>query len=394
MQPHNRCFSCGSDDLTVFYDQPQIPVNNCLILDSRAEAIGFPRGDLRLAFCRQCGFIQNVLFEAERLEYSGRYEESQGFSARFNQFQDDLVHRLVKQYDLSTKTILEIGCGKGDFLFALARATGSKALAIDPSFAPERVPADLQGQIECIPDFYGDKYLHLLADFMACRHTLEHIQPVADFVGTVRKAIGKQREPIVFFEVPDVLRVLNELAFWDIYYEHCSYFSIGSLARLFRKEGFDIYNLATDFDDQYLLIETVASNGGNDGPVWDNEHDMPDMERAVSYFRDHYKAKLAEWGKSVRRVHKNGGRAVLWGSGSKAVSYINALGLQDEIEFVVDINPHRHGKFIIGGGQEVVAPEFLKEYKPDLVVAMNNIYVDEIRRDLDAMGVKAELTSV
>ena len=393
MQPHNRCFSCGSGDLLPFFEQPQIPVNNCLILDSRAEATGFPRGDLRLTFCRHCGFIQNSLFEAERLEYSGRYEESQGFSTRFNQFQDELVQRLVERYDLKNKSVLEIGCGKGDFLFALTRATGSKSLAIDPAFAPDRIPDDLAGKIECIPDFYGEKYLDLTADFIACRHTLEHIQPVADFVGTVRKAIGKQREPIVFFEVPDVLRVLNELAFWDIYYEHCSYFSLGSLARLFRREGFDIYNLTTDFDDQYLLIETVASNGG-DGPVWDAERDLAELERAVTYFRDHHKAKLAEWGKSVRRVHRNGGRAVLWGSGSKAVSYINALGLQDELEFVVDINPHRHGKYIIGGGQEVVAPEFLKQYKPDLVVAMNNVYVDEIRRDLDAMGVQAELTSL
>jgi SAM-dependent methyltransferase len=393
MQPHKYCFSCGSNDLMPFYEQPNIPVNNCLILESRAEAIAFPRGDLRLAFCRSCGFIQNVLFEAERLEYSGRYEESQGFSPRFNQFQDNLVQHLVKQYDLSKKSILEIGCGKGDFLFALTRAAGSKALAIDPSFARERIPEDLTDQIEVIQDFYSDQYLNLTADFIACRHTLEHIQPVADFVGTVRKAIGQQREPVVFFEVPDVRRVLNELAFWDIYYEHCSYFSLGSLARLFRKEGFDIFNLATDFDDQYLLIETVASNGDG-GPEWDNEHDMAELSRQVTYFRNHYKAKLAEWGKSVRRVHKNGGRAVLWGSGSKAVSYINALGLQDEIEYVVDINPHRHGKFIIGGGQEVVAPEFLKEYKPDLVVVMNPVYLEEIRADLNRMGVHADLTAV
>jgi SAM-dependent methyltransferase len=393
MLPIERCFSCGGEDLLPFYEQPNIPVNNCLILESRCEAMAFPRGDLRLAFCRRCGFIQNVLFEAERLEYSGRYEESQGFSARFNQFQDEMVKRLVKQYDLRGKSILEIGCGKGDFLIALTRATRSHALAIDPSFAPERVPEDLAGQIDVIRDFYSESYLNLTADFIACRHTLEHIQPVADFVGTVRKAIGEQREPVVFFEVPDVLRVLNELAFWDIYYEHCSYFSLGSLARLFRAQGFDIFNLAADFDDQYLLVEAVASNGG-DGPVWDSEHDLPDLKRQVVYFRDHHKAKLAEWGKSVRRVHHNGGKAVLWGSGSKAVSYINALGLQDEIEFVVDINPHRHGKYIIGGGQEVVAPEFLREYKPGLVVAMNNIYVDEIRRDLHALGVQAELTSV
>jgi len=138
MQSRPRCFSCGSLDLTSFYEQRQIPVNNCMLLNSRAEAISFPRGDLRLAFCSSCGFIQNVLFDAERLEYDGVYEYSQGFSARFNQFQAELVQRLVTQYDLKGKSILEIGCGEGHFLFDLARATGSKALAMDPVFAPDR----------------------------------------------------------------------------------------------------------------------------------------------------------------------------------------------------------------------------------------------------------------
>ena len=44
---------------------------------------------------------------------------------------------------------------------------------------------------------------------------------------------------MVFFELPDTERVLTEAAFWDIYYEHCSYFTPGSLARLFRRTGFE-----------------------------------------------------------------------------------------------------------------------------------------------------------
>ena len=311
MQSVPRCFSCGSQDLTSFYEQRQIPVNNCMLLNSRAEAISFPRGDLRLAFCQSCGFIQNVLFDAGRLEYDGAFEYSQGGSPRFNQFQADLVQRLVTQYDLKGKSLLEIGCGDGGFLFDLARATGSKAVAMDPAFVPDRIPADLAGQVDSIRDFFDERYTGLSADFIACRNTLEHIQPVAEFVGTVRKMLGEKREPVVFFEVPDSLRVLNELAFWDIHYEHCSYFTIGSLARLFRREGFEVYNLTTEFDGQYLLIETYASNG-DCGPVWDAEHDMTELERQVRYFRDHHEAKLAEWGKSVQRVHQNGGRAVLW----------------------------------------------------------------------------------
>ena len=57
--------------------------------------------------------------------------------------------------------------------------------------------------------------------------------------------MSEQNPTLVFFEVPDTMRILREGAFWDIYYEHCSYFTPGSLARRFRRTGFDINELKT-----------------------------------------------------------------------------------------------------------------------------------------------------
>ena len=388
-----HCFSCGAEELTEFYESHNIPVNSCLLMPTRQEALDYPRGDLRLAFCRGCGFIQNVLFDPGVIEYSDRYEETQGYSARFNQFNDSLAARLVKCYDLKDKDVLEIGCGKGEFLVSLMRMGAAHGLGIDPGVHPERMPEDVASKLDFITDFYSDQYLHLTADFIACRHTLEHIQPVRDFVDLVRRAIGERRDPIVFFEVPDVVRVLRELAFWDIYYEHCSYFSLGSLARLFRAAEFDVFDLRAEYDDQYLLIDAVAANG-SEGPYWDTEDDMAHLTNSVAYFRDNHKSKLAEWRRALQKANAGGQKTVLWGSGSKAVSYITSTGINDELEFVVDINPHKWGKFLAGSGHQIVSPEFLSEYQPDSVIAMNPIYLDEIDRSLQQLGVVAELTSV
>ena len=57
-----------------------------------------------------------------------------------------------------------------------------------------------------------------------------------------------------------------------------------------------------------------------------------------------------------------------------------------EIGYLVDINPHRKGRFVPGTGKEIVGPEFLAEYQPDLVIAMNPIYRAEIARDLERLG--------
>ena len=59
-----------------------------------------------------------------------------------------------------------------------------------------------------------------------------------------------------------------------------------------------------------------------------------------------------------------GKTVALWGSGSKAVSYLTTLGVTDEVQAVVDINPHKHGKFLAGTGHEIVAPEALRQLRP------------------------------
>ena len=87
-------------------------------------------------------------------------------------------------------------------------------------------------------------------------------------------------------------------------------------------------------------------------------------------------------------------RPVLWGSGSKAVSYLNNLSVGEEVEYVVDINPNKEGKYLAGTGQKIVGPEFLKDYSPGAVIAMNPIYVEEIRAQLDSMGLRPEVTAL
>ncbi len=99
------------------------------------------------------------------------------------------------------------------------------------------------------------------------------------------------------------------------------------------------------------------------------------------------------WTADLKGARSAGRRTVLWGSGSKAVALLTTMGLRNEIEFVVDINPYRHDKFIPGTGQRIVSPAFLAEYRPDRVIAMNPIYQREIQRDLASINCPAEVVS-
>lgn len=387
------CPNCNASGMDVFYEVKDIPGHSCLMLDDRQAALEYPKRNLSLGFCRACGFISNVIFDAHVLEYSARYEEQQSFSPRFRAFQTELIARLIAQYDVRDKDVVEIGCGKGDFLVELCEAGRNRGVGIDPACDPERMQGRGDGRVHFIRDFYSERCSEMPCDFLCCRHTLEHMHPTNEFVGLTRKVVGDRSDMIVFFEVPAVERVLGEAAFWDIYYEHCSYFSLGSLARVFRANRFEIIELATDFDDQYLLIVARPVDKPT-APLLPEEDDLEQITHDVADFSVKVMDRISTWRSRVIAFREGGKRIAVWGSGSKCVAFLSTVGVAGEIETVVDINPYRHGKWLPGSGKQVAAPESLRGTPADVVLVMNPIYCEEIRRDLDAMGVSADLVPV
>jgi len=387
------CPNCHNQGMRVFYEVRDVPVHSCVMLSTRAEALRFPHGDIALGFCGECGFISNVAFNPHLVDYSGSYEDQPSFSSTFNAFTQDLAKRLIEKYSLHDKEILEIGCGKGDFLASLCELGHNRGLGIDPAYTKGRIGSKVSDSLTFIKDYYSERYANYHGDLVCCRHTLEHIYDTPGFVGTVRSAIGDRLHTIVFFEVPDVTRILREVAFWDIYYEHCSYFSPGSLARLFRSCKFEVNDLYKGFDDQYLLIETSPVNQVSD-KVHESEETVDQIAEDVRHFSAHYRHKLDGWRSRLQQIVAEGTRTAVWGSGSKCVSFMTTLGVKDEIDCVIDINPHRHGKFLPGVGKKIRPPEFLRKYRPDLTIVMNPIYRNEIQQMLSNMGVSTEVISV
>jgi SAM-dependent methyltransferase len=390
-----QCPNCFSKGLTLFYSADNIPVHSTVQTASPEEAVNFPRGRLRLGFCSHCGFVSNTAYDATLQEYCSNCEESQGFSPTFNAFAKKLAQTWIDRYQIRNKTILEIGCGKGEFLVLMCELGNNRGIGIDPSYQPHRTPEEFKQRVQFIQDHYYEKYAHLTADVVLCRHTLEHIGRTGEFLRSIRRTIGNQLDTIVLFELPDVVRVLKEGAFWDIYYEHCSYFSPGSLARLFRQSGFDVVELERCYDDQYLLIGARPIAGEAPPPSLPLENDLDEMRDLVTGATARLNDGVAYWRNLILDLHAGGKKVVVWIALSKAVAFLTTLGVGDAVEFVVDINPFRQNKFMPGTGQRIVPPNFLAEYKPDVVILMNPIYRREVQADLDKIGLSnAKLLTV
>lgn len=387
------CPNCNSKGMLLFHKLSNVPVHSILKISSKEEAMSFPQGNISLGLCESCGFISNIDFDPELLRYSTDCEESQGFSPTYNEFAHRTAAHLIERYDLHNKNVIEIGCGKGEFLTLVCEMGGNHGVGFDPAYVPGRNEEGANDRITFIQDFYSERYSHYQGDLICCRMTLEHIYDPADFLSMVRRSIGNNSNAIVFFQVPDVTRILRDSAFEDIYYEHCSYFSPGSLGRLFLKNFFELLDVRTDYNGQYIVLEARPVREEMSNSVY-FKNDLATIKDYVIKFQKSHQSTVDFWRRQLRMIKADGKKAVIWGSGSKGVSFLTTLSVYDEIKYVVDINPYRQGSYMAGTAQLVVAPDFLRGYKPDIVVIMNSIYRKEIQEVLTQMDLTPRIMTL
>ena len=254
------CPSCGQPTVTVFYEVDDVPTNSVLLLDTAEEAMTLPTGDIAMGHCSSCGHVHNTAFDPKLTEYSGRYESTQAYSGTFNAFHRRLAEDMIERFDLHGKEIIEIGCGNGEFLVFALRDRRQCRPRLRPG-VPARSSAD------------AGRHRHrfrgrlLLAEVRRPSGRPRDVQddprahrsrPATSSATSAHRSVTAST-PSCVSRSPTGANVLGDLAFWDVYYEHCSTFTHGSLARLFRQEGFDVTDLWTDYDDQYLVIAATPT---------------------------------------------------------------------------------------------------------------------------------------
>jgi SAM-dependent methyltransferase len=386
------CLLCGRSGAATFFEQARVPVLCNAPCETREAALRFPTGRIELAFCPECGAVFNRAFQPGAIAYDQQYENSLHFSARFQEYITGLAGDLAARHGLRGKDIIEIGSGKGDFLALLCELGQNRGVGFDPTYEPDRLQQEAAGRIQIIPDLYSDQYGHLACDFLCCRHTLEHVQAPAAFLKSIRRALGEKRETVVFFEVPNVLYTLRHQGIWDIIYEHVSYFWAQPLSRLFAECGFRVRDVRETYEGQFLCIEAVPGAAG-EGALYGRE-ELARVAAEARSFGQTFRVQVEASRQELERIRQRGQRAVIWGAGSKGVTFLNIFRDCESLQYAVDINPHKQGKFVPGTGQAIVPPSFLTQHKPDVVFLMNPIYREEIAEQLAGLAIEAEVVGV
>lgn len=380
------CPVCGSENVQHCLTVPSVPVFCNISCDSIRHARQVPRADMCMGFCARCGHMYNYAFQPDLLDYRARYENSLHCSQRFRAFSAELAAHLVDTYDLHDKLIVEIGCGDGYFLNELCCRGANRGVGFEPSAAALRSPYEKDGKLHIVNDFFDERHTELFADFVCCRHVLEHLHSPRHVLAAVHRILSRRPGCIAFFEVPNSRYTLRDMGVWDLLYEHFSYFSQESLAYLFESSGFEVLDVESGFGEQFLGIAARVPNAAP-GRCALHATSLAELHDLVETFGSHYRRKKKYWIYQLDRLRRKGRRVVVWGAGTKGTMFCNTVDINGAVSHVVDINPRKHGTYIAGSGQPVVPPGFVARYRPDYIFVMNPIYLDEIAAEMNAMGV-------
>jgi SAM-dependent methyltransferase len=348
------CRGCGGGDLRLVLDLGKIPLVDQM---PNADALAYPdpRYPLRVAVCADCSLVQ--LLEApppERLfpaDYPYYSSYSQAYLAHAARFAEESCARFGLGQD---SLVVEVGSNDG-YLLHYFKELGVPVLGIDPAPGPA-LAARGKGVPTRVQFFDAATAQDLVAsgrraDLLVANNLLAHVpepNPVLQAMKTLLAPGGA-----LSIEVPYLRDLIEGCAFDTIYHEHHCYFSVTALEGLFRRNGFtlvDAMPIPVHGGSLRLTIRHApATPCARVAQLLEEEASSGLHTQGLTAFSESVSATLAELSALLARIHRQGEVIAAYGAAAKGVVLLNLLGVsRDQCAFVVDRNPHKHGRWLAG----------------------------------------------
>ena len=349
---------------------------------------------INIFFCKDCHTVQtqhNVAVD----EYYEDYQYSVGASKFASDFMNKTAEKLCSTYFSGNKNIkvLEVGSGDGGQLLPF-KELGCQVLGYEPSSFLVEVAANkgitsVQGlfdedAVEHLPDDFKDVQIILLS------YTFDHIPDPIGFLNAAKKILNS-KNGILVIENHDLEKIFERQEYCLFEHEHSIYLTKATAISLAKRNGLEVIEFDILPDNQRRansLIFVMTPNGSDFSGKAINTCFMPDYEG--SHFYDEQASRIYKGitnfeGYITNAISKNKTIAG-YGAGGRGIMTLSALSNAGDLEFLVDKKPK---------DKDVYAPKFhlpvyeidqLDKQRVDEVVVFSFGYMDEIKKDLIAMG--------
>jgi len=350
----NLCRVCGGklfiQPLLMYEDSPKSAQSFLESLDDLDDAV-----NLEIFQCKSCGLIQHNL---PPVSYYKEVIRAVAFSKEMGEFRRCQLRDWIDKNNLKDKKILEVGCGKGEYIDLLLKAGAGQVLGIEYSENSRSIASERGTQIY---SGYLDSDFQPPKDFKFQAFTifsfLEHWPNPNEGLGLLNLSLTEDACGLV--EVPNFELILSKGLYAEFTTDHIFYFDKKTFTFLLEKNGFEVLSIDTVWYD-YILSAQVRKR--------------PKLNVA-NFLKVQEKIKSQLYFFIKNHPH---GTIALWGAGHQALAVIAMSGLAKSIKYIVDSAPFKQGKYTPATHLPIVNPETLLTDPPSAVIVMAAGYSNEV----------------
>jgi SAM-dependent methyltransferase len=379
-----HCRSCGSSQLSIFLSLGDLPLSDGF-LEARQLVDNEPRYPLDVAFCATCSLVQILETVPPEELFGADYPYFSSFTDTLLRHSEANVRERIAERKLgSASLVVELASNDG-YLLQYYKAGGVPVLGIDP--APGPVAAARAKGIDTLQAFFGVEFAKNLvaagrrADVIHANNVLAHVADTNGFVEGIATLL--KDDGVAVIECPYVKDLIEHGEFDTIYHEHLCYFSVTALQALFSRHGLHITRVVPLSIHGGSLRVFVEKQARPEQSV----HEYIESERRLGLDRLEYYADFSnrvsqirtELNELLQGLKERKARIVGYGAAAKGTIMLNYVGIgQETLDFVVDRNTHKQGRFIPGVRLPIASPERVLAEQPDYLLILPWNFKDEI----------------